>query len=757
MRVFFTILLYSLCLNVFSQKEANIWYFGGGAGLDFNFTPIKVLLDGQSGRQEGNGCLSDSNGKLIYYTNGEIVWNNKQEIIKNGIGLSGRSSATQGSIIITHPKNEKITYIFTNQDAGADTCTSFTNTLSNDSINVKNKLFLKFGSEKLNAVNHQNNMNVWVATHSYINDTFYFFLITKNGIIDCPVINKISKYQSKKNGAQGQIKFSNDGNYLGCSFIDFTNRDHLLAKFNSEKGLIESHFLMNLSAMYSSEFSPNQKYIYTSDFVTGIHQFDISKFDSISVNKSKKLIKLFNKFDLDIRGMQYATDKKIYVAQPGNNYLGTINNPDSAGVKCGFRDSGIYLGGRKSTYSLPNFNQSYFYTPSIDYAYEQNCRNNAITFEGKDTIKATNYKWIFSKGTITTIKTTKDANYIFADTGKWQVKYIASNGIRTDTVTKTITIMPKLEQGFLGEINYCNISPLPFTLHSPKDLHCVHWYDSSMNEIGRTDSLKISHEGIYYCKATNLSFCVEWDTIRISKSTPKANFETNDVCESDSAVFMNKSIYANNFIWKFGDGETSNIKNARHKYLINASTTFNVTLLAISDGCTDSATKQVTINKNPNSNFTYTQATNTFDLKAENSGLANYKWTFGKTDSITKTIPNHTYTAIKGQEKICLIVTDLAGCQSQTCTTAVLGIKTIFKETDIRIYPNPSKGKIIININKSGIYSAKVYNETGQLVFEKSIQGHQQYTLTISQTAGNYLVEISDSEGRRMNRKVVIE
>ena len=34
---------------------------------------------------------------------------------------------------------------------------------------------------------------------------------------------------------------------------------------------------------------------------------------------------------------------------------------------------------------------------------------------------------------------------------------------------------------------------------------------------------------------------------------------------------------------------------------------------------------------------------------------------------------------------------------------------------------------------------------------------NKQYTLTISQPAGNYLLEIIDSEGRRMKRKVVIE
>jgi PKD repeat protein len=751
MRVFFTILLYSLCLNVFSQKESFVWYFNGNAGLNFSTMPPTILADGGLLQgYEGNGCISDKDGKIKYYTDGKVVYNAQHNSVYNGTGLMGDYSSTQGSLIINHPKKRQDYYIFTSV-GGIEYGPFYVNLLRNDSIRFKNKLFLKYGSEKLNAVNHQNNNDIWVATYNPNTNTYYFYLITKYGIIDCPDSFRVTKFKTDYRNAVGQLKFSPDGMYLASNAgnVFYTT----FCKFDNENGTIKKYFNIPSFPPYSSEYSSNGKYLYVLDRKSELSQYDISSFDSIKIAASRIKINTFPRGT--IYGMQIGPDRKIYIARPGEHFLSIINNPDSAGLKCGYKDTGLSLGNRISAVGFPNFNQSYFYTPSVDYAYAQDCRTNIIAFEGRDTFKATSYQWIFSKGTKTDIKAGKDANYTFADTGKWEVKYIASNGIRSDTVSKIITIRPILEQGFLGgDISYCQTLP---TLYTPKNLHCIHWYNDTMMELGKADTFIVPKAGIYYAKATNQSYCVEWDTIIISKATPKADFATKNVCESDSAVFVNASENANSFVWKFGDGKTNNLKNPTHKYQITSSTTYNVTLIAKTDGCSDSTIKTVTVNKNPSSGFSYTQTGNIFDLKADIEGLANYKWTFGKTDSITKTIPTHTHTATKGQEKICLIVTDLAGCQSQTCTTAVLGIKPIFKENDISIYPNPSKGKIIININKSGIYSAKVYNETGQLVFEKSIQGYQQYTLTISQPAGNYLLEIIDSEGRRMKRIVVIE
>src|SRR5215467_3806249 len=108
-------ILSTLCsLNASAQGEANIWYFGESAGLDFNNDPPLVLTNGAMSDFEGCSSISDADGNLLFYTNGLTVWNKNHEIMMNGDGLHGNSSATQ-CLIVKMPDATSIYYIFTQE------------------------------------------------------------------------------------------------------------------------------------------------------------------------------------------------------------------------------------------------------------------------------------------------------------------------------------------------------------------------------------------------------------------------------------------------------------------------------------------------------------------------------------------------------------------------------------------------------------------------------------------------------------------
>lgn len=103
--------LYSLIL--FSQKEASIWYFGKNAGLDFNNSQVTALLDSEMAfALEASGTMSDNSGKLRFYTDGQTVWNKNHSIMEGGIGLEGSEDASQSGLILNHPDNDSVFYIF---------------------------------------------------------------------------------------------------------------------------------------------------------------------------------------------------------------------------------------------------------------------------------------------------------------------------------------------------------------------------------------------------------------------------------------------------------------------------------------------------------------------------------------------------------------------------------------------------------------------------------------------------------------------
>lgn len=70
-------------------QQANIWYFGENAGLNFNTTPTSAITDNNKMvSNNGSAILCDSNGDLLMYTNGETIWDARHNVIRNGDNLT---------------------------------------------------------------------------------------------------------------------------------------------------------------------------------------------------------------------------------------------------------------------------------------------------------------------------------------------------------------------------------------------------------------------------------------------------------------------------------------------------------------------------------------------------------------------------------------------------------------------------------------------------------------------------------------------
>lgn len=505
-----------------AQGETWNWCFGDSAGIKFINGKNPIAVNSFKGwSYEGTSVLSDSKGKVILYSYGNYLFDSNNILQNKSYVLKGGNSSCQPIQLIRHRKSQNV-HIFTTSPMSGVFTDGFNHIVYNNGLRLPyQKIFNDIG-EKQTSIFHQNNNDIWVTTHGLPNDTFYSFLVTKNELIECPIINKIGASYKDRYPTQGVLKYSPSGKYCANANWDLNRLE--LYRFNKENSKFYDLVTIIQYSPYAVEFSPDENYLYFNDRGTHIYQVCLKKWNKDSIEKSKKVIATAPTEILS--QLQLGPDKKIYIALYGQYFIGRIENPNNADTFCRYKFNFLDLSGRVSEGGLPNFNASYFFSPSIDYSYEQNCRTNTITFEGKDTFDATNHKWIFNKGNILATMTSKNPSYTFSDTGKWHVQYIASNGIRSDTAMKTITIRPKLEAGFLGnDINFCEINPFPIILHSPKNLHCIHWYNDTMNELARVDSLTLSKEGTYYAKATNLSFCIEWDTIKISKTSPAKNLK----------------------------------------------------------------------------------------------------------------------------------------------------------------------------------------------------------------------------------------
>jgi len=145
--------------------------------------------------------------------------------------------------------------------------------------------------------------------------------------------------------------------------------------------------------------------------------------------------------------------------------------------------------------------------------------------------------------------TAKDIHYSFADTGTYEVRYIAANGNKADTVTKSITIYDKIKKDFLGKDTvFAEGAVINKALFAPVPNHCVRWQDSS-----GLNTFTATKKGTYICKVTNAAFCEVWDTIVINTCINNLNqpslFRSRDTLKTwhlnaDSFVwFRNNQLY----------------------------------------------------------------------------------------------------------------------------------------------------------------------------------------------------------------------
>lgn len=367
---FFAIALYAQ-----AQKEANKWYFGEHAGIDFSTNPPTALTDGQLNTEEGCVTISDKEGKLLFYTDGISVWDSRHLKMRNGTDLYGDPSSTQSGVVIAKPGTKDKYYLFTvDKEANPKgLCYSLIDMSQSegfgDVVTTEKNVQLRTPvTEKLTAVKHRNGKDMWVITHDWGNNQFAAFLVTAEGIGKTPVFSFVgTPHQGQTLNSQGYMKANPDGSNLALAL----EADHTieLFDFNNETGDVSNPILIQLptnSYTYGIEFSPNGSVLYVTAAGTGkVYQYNLQAGSDEAIIKSQTLIgsSMNNTW---IGALQIGPDGKIYFPLYRTPYLGVINNPNVLGDECQFQLDAIYLGapsnGRQylSRLGLPTFAQSFF-------------------------------------------------------------------------------------------------------------------------------------------------------------------------------------------------------------------------------------------------------------------------------------------------------------------------------------------------------------------------------------------------------------
>jgi hypothetical protein len=386
------ILMLLISASLYGQKHDNIWpmgykYDSCNYYIDFtdSFEIVPYCL-GLDLFQMGNSAISDSTGKLLFYTNGNRIADSSHQIMLNGTGLNNTnysSYATDGypakTLILPKPNSSNLYYIFHQEFP----------TNSNGQISYGNAMWLNYslvdmtgngglgevvlknvplindtiaGSGLfLNANKHADGVDWWILVPGCCSmNKYYRFLLTEDSILgpysqEVPLPNLI--------GWGGQSVFSPDGS-LYARYGSFESA--YIYDFNRCTG--ELSFKQEINPPIRSNvpcvaISPNSRYLYLANDTIAF-QYDLAAAD---INASRITVAVYNgfisPFPVGFWQMQLAPNGKIYgVSSSGTDQLHVIENPDYAGLACNFRQHAI-ITPRYNGISLPNF--PHFRTPAL--------------------------------------------------------------------------------------------------------------------------------------------------------------------------------------------------------------------------------------------------------------------------------------------------------------------------------------------------------------------------------------------------------
>jgi gliding motility-associated-like protein len=643
-----------------NAQQANNWYFGDHAAVSFSTGSPLFLNNSQMQSVEGVATISDGNGSLLFYTNGITVWNKLHQQMVNGFGLNGHQSSTQSGVIVPHPYNDSIYYVFTvDAIAGLNgLCYSVININHDTGLGEavqKNIPLLSPTCEKITAVKHCNGKDIWVITRLWNSDKYYSYLISNTGINTTPVISSTGFWVGDplniNSGAeaQGYLKVSPNGKKVAAAHSKFSDIEML--DFNSSTGILNN--LKKITTFgstvyaknnYGLEFSPNNKYLYVSAsgqnffgdpiLYALLLQYNLTSNDETQIKQSRVVIDSNATIPYKQRGaIQIGPDGKLYSLRAFTQYLDCIHNPNQAGVACNFQSNAVHIGTTGQTIlGLPNFIQSYF-KPQISTSAD--CISQNIGFSLSDITDVDSVKWNFgdigSGGN--NFSTSFTPTHQFSTSGVYQIQLqvFSSGGCAIDTLYKTI-YAGALSINLGKDTAICQQDTLKLRANIPGVT--IKWSDGSVDT-----SLNVTQTGQYWVKIS-IGNCSFSDTIDVTiENLPQFTLGNDSVICNNATVTIQPSVMYNNAVYLWNTNATT-----------SSITTGNAGdyWLRITDinGCKWRDTIKVSFKTLPGFNLgidTAICAKDTLLLNATVSGANSYVWNNGTTSPTLKVFQQNIY------------------------------------------------------------------------------------------------------------------
>lgn len=452
-----------------AQSSADWWYFGNKAGI--HFTGGGPVADTNSSMKviEGNATIADEFGNLLFYTDGDTVWNSAHDTMPNGTGLGGNGiagSGAQSAWILKHPGSASDYFIFSIRSYFGGLFYSRVNMnldggLGDVVTTEKQVALMDTTPEVMTAVRAANGIDFWMITFRKETDTLYAFLVDENGVNPTAVKSATGLFLDS-NERVGYLRGSQQNDKLAL-VLPFNNLDqdaydriHLF-NFDNVTGQASYDLAIfpdiNDTTNYGVEFSPDGTKLYVqSVFQADLRQYDLSSGVSATISASETLVGA----GYTVTGggaIQLGPDGRIYCARNAELWLAAVLFPNQLGGACGYVHDGVSLEGRNSIYGLPQFIP---FSIAGGASLEPACVGDTV-FVSSYYATADSVKWNFGDPNSGSANTSSSVNaaHVYADSGTYTITIIAYNAFLTDTQTLSVLVRPYPTISLPADTTFC--------------------------------------------------------------------------------------------------------------------------------------------------------------------------------------------------------------------------------------------------------------------------------------------------------------
>lgn len=329
------------------------WTFGAGCHIEFPGGGDPVLaLDHGFSSNEGCATISDSNGNLLFYTDGASLYDSAHSLIGP---LGGTSNACNSAIIIPPAGGGSLYHIFTvgDWDSSANI-----KPLHHSTVQVSGGVTLNSGPTDLNAFGPKRTAEKLAATSHADCDKYWLVSVDIDagrsgaGALHAMLIDSdlaptasISTPYPYSTFWGFCAKFSPDGMLLAVvseSTIDILNFDRATGVFTKHSQVT------NCDTPYGVEFSPNGQHLYFTSYKLGyVNRCTIGSSGS-TPGPVANVAGWIDEREPEGATLQLAPNGKIYGTKRGQTTLFEIGDPDNpaataAGVQ--FKEVASQAGG----------------------------------------------------------------------------------------------------------------------------------------------------------------------------------------------------------------------------------------------------------------------------------------------------------------------------------------------------------------------------------------------------------------------------